>query len=335
MALSIGDAKYTPGAGGTDSGARTRDIEIRTYSYENGKGQEKVYQAKDCVELSMESYTIPAGCETYEKIKSQMRPIPCFSHNKMFYETAEVMKDYYNGKLQKDEVKEIFKEYCYHAVGKPSDTNNVYQQKKATQALAELYEFFGRANTRAANHLNSQEARELLEGSGVSASGYVYYNADYYWQCEEMQEMFREAADELANEYGAETVDYEYVEKNTKFALDGGITYNGVWNATAERNNYTGNMGSVGIVDKDAAPPEGFLYCRIFDNGKLEETREKLTRGIDELGKRRYTDTNVFKILSGIRSGSSPFQNESGFLKFFAVNSKYKRNYMEILRMKY
>ncbi len=335
MALSIGDTKYAAGADGTDCGVGTRDIEIRTYSYENGKGQEKVYQAKDCVELSMESYTIPVGCETYEKIKSQMKPIPCFSHNKMFYETAEVMKDYYDGKLQKDEVKEIFKEYCYHAVGKPSDTNTVYQQKRATQALAELYEFFSRANTRAANSLNSQEAKELLEGSGVSASGYVYYNADYYWQCEEMQEMFREVADELANEYGAEAVDYEYVEKNTKFVLDGGITYNGVWNATAEQNNYTGNMGSVGIVDKDAAPPKGFLYCRIFDNGKLEEAQERLTRGIDELGKRRYTDTNVFKILSGIRSGSSPFRNESGFLKYFAVNSKYKRNYMEILRMKY
>lgn len=332
MIASVSDTKYAAGNGTADSGKITRDIEIRTYSYENGKGQEKVYQAKDCVEISMESYTIPARCETYEKVKSQMRPIPCFSHNKMFYETAEVMKDYYGGKLQKDEVKEIFKEYCYHAIGKPSDTDNIYQQKRATQALSELYEFFSRANTRAANNLNSQEAKALLEENGVLASGYVYYNADYYWQCEEMQEMFREAADELAHEYGAETVDYKSVEKNTKFTLDGGITYNGVWNAIAAQNNYTGNMGSEGITDKDAAPPKGFLYCRIFDNGKLEETREKLIRGIEELGKKRYADTNIFKILSGIRRGSSPLQNESGFLKYFAVNAKYKRDYMEILR---
>ena len=94
------------------------------------------------MELSLESYTIPIGCETYEKIKSQMKSLPCFAHNKMFYETAEVMKDYYDGKLQKDEVKEIFKEYFYHAIGEPSDTDHVYQQKRATQALAELYEFF-------------------------------------------------------------------------------------------------------------------------------------------------------------------------------------------------
>lgn len=334
MTLFVSDTKYTAGADGTDCDKTTGDIEIRTYSYENGKGQEKVYQAKDCVELSLESYTIPIGCETYEKIKSQMKSLPCFAHNKMFYETAEVMKDYYDGKLQKDEVKEIFKEYFYHAIGEPSDTDHVYQQKRATQALAELYEFFSRANTRAANNLNAQEAKELLAGSGVSVSGYVYYNADYYWQCEEMQEMFREAADELASEYGAETVDYEYVEKNTKFVLDGGITYNGVWNATAEQNNYTGNMRGAGITDKEAAPPKGFMYCRIFDNGKLEEAQERLMQGIDELGKRRYGDSNSFKILSGIRNGSSPLQSKNGFLKYFAVDSRYKRNYMEILRMK-
>ena len=56
----------------------------------------------------------------------------------------------------------------YHAIGEPSDTDHVYQQKRATQALAELYEFFSRANTRAANNLNAQEAKELLAGSGVS-----------------------------------------------------------------------------------------------------------------------------------------------------------------------
>ena len=49
------------------------------------------------------------------------------------------------------------------------------------------------------------------------------------------------------------------MERNTKFVLDGGITYNGVWNATAEQNNYTGNMRGAGITDKEAAPPKGFL----------------------------------------------------------------------------
>ena len=34
------------------------DIVFRTYSYQNGKGQEKVYYAKDCVELSVDSYKI-------------------------------------------------------------------------------------------------------------------------------------------------------------------------------------------------------------------------------------------------------------------------------------
>lgn len=331
MIASITETKQGGVTEGAGYGKTTRDIEIKFYSYKNGKGQETVYSAKDCVELSLESYTVPVGCDTYEKLKNQMKPIPCFSHNKMFYETAEVMKDYYAGKLHKDEVKEIFKEYCYHAIGKPSDTNHTYQQRRAEQALSQLYEYFSRANTRAANNLNSNEARALLEGNGAAASGFVYYNADYYWQCEEMQEMFREASDELADEYGANPIDHEYVKQNTKFVLDGGITYNGVWNATAGQNHHEGNQSSVGITDKDAVPPKGFLYFRIFDNGRLGELRESLTEEIEKLGKEKHT--KALMILSGIGMGSSPLQKENGFLKYFAVNSKYKRNYMEFLRM--
>lgn len=330
MIVSVSDMRYDAGADGVGSGEAKRDIEIREYSYKDGKGQETVHYAKDCVEISLPCETIPVGCETYEKMKTQMKPIPCFSHNKMFYETADVMRDYYAGKLDRDEVKEIFKEYCYHAIGRPSDTNSVYQQRKAEQALSELYEYFSRANTRAANNLNTNEAGELLKDSQTSASDYVYYNADYYWQCEEMQELFRETADELADEYGAEHIDYAAVERNTKFTLDGGITYNGVWNATAAQNHHEGNQSSAKITDEDAVPPKGFLYCRIFDNGKLEELREKLIQAIEESGSKKHT--NALMILSGIGNGSSPLQDESGFLKYFAVNSKYKKNYMEILR---
>lgn len=330
MIASVSDMKYAAKTEGVGDGKTTRDIEIREYSYKNGKGEETVYCAKDCVEISLSSKTIPVGCETYEKIKSQMRTIPCFNHNKMFYETTDVMKDYYAGKLGRDEVKEIFKEYCYYAVGKPSDTNNVYQQRKAEQALAELYEYFSRANTRAADNLNTNEAGELLKNSQISGSGFIYYNADYYWQCEEMQEIFREAADELADEYGAEHVDYEYVECNTKFTLDGGITYNGVWNAAAVQNHHEGNRSTVRITDDNAVPPKGFLYCRIFDNGNLEELCKKLMQGIKELGEKKYP--KALTILSGAVNNNSPFENEGEFLKYFIINSNNKKNYIEILR---
>ena len=98
-----------------------RDILFRTYSYQNGKGQEKVYYRKDCVEISMDSYEISPDADNYEEIrnmlKSQSGSKIAFLGNEMFGETYEVMEDYYNGKLSRDEVKDIFREYFYHYMG--------------------------------------------------------------------------------------------------------------------------------------------------------------------------------------------------------------------------
>lgn len=86
-----------------------RDILFRTYSYQNGKGQEKVYYRKDCVEISMDSYEISPDADNYEEIrnmlKSQSGSKIAFLGNEMFEETYEVMEDYYSGKLSRDEVK--------------------------------------------------------------------------------------------------------------------------------------------------------------------------------------------------------------------------------------
>ena len=257
------------------------DILFRTYSYQNGKGQETVYYAKDCVEISLDSYKIPPTADNYEEIRNMLKAQSgsriASLENRMFYETYEIMQDYYDKKLSRDEVKDIFKEYFYHYVGtsakKAESAGNAESQgtKKAvlrtgdgtalaTRYLAGLYEHFSRANTRNACTRNQKEGKELMERNGMSSSGAVYYNADWYYACEEMQQLFRDTADELADEYGVEHVDYKYVEKNTKFTLDGGITYNGVWDARVwQMNSQSAVRG--GMIDENMAPPEGFVYC--------------------------------------------------------------------------
>lgn len=88
-----------------------------------------------------------------------------------------------------------------------------YKKQIVTGNLAGLYEHFSRANTRNACAANNREGRAPLENNGLSSSGAYYYNADWYWACEEMQELFRETADELADEFGAERVDFDFVKK--------------------------------------------------------------------------------------------------------------------------
>ncbi len=92
------------------------DILFKTYSYQNGKGQETVYYAKDCVELSLDSYKIPIGSDNYEDIKNMLT---ARSHGNiasmgsgMFHETSEVMQACMNflaGQIQGMHVRRIWR----------------------------------------------------------------------------------------------------------------------------------------------------------------------------------------------------------------------------------
>ncbi|MBD5458889.1 MAG: hypothetical protein HDR27_10020 [Lachnospiraceae bacterium] len=330
------------------------DTVIKRYAYKDGRGQETIYHLKDCLQLSVDSYTIPIGSDTYEEIKNQLKKqssgYMSFPGNQMFYESYEVMKDFYDGKLNRDEVKDIFKEYFYHSVGIVSgkgtlQVSEAYKKQTVTRNLAGLYEYFSRANTRNACAANNKEGKGLLESNGLSWSGSYYYNADWYWSCEEMQELFRETANELADEYEAEHVDFDYVEKNTKFTLDGGITYNGVWNSIkwqldADRN------ASGKYLDMDAVPPRGFLYCSCAvsnlaeDLSKAVTAADRIKEAIAEADKnKRYTgmrflialNSNADRTRSLLFDKKELHQKAMGFLSNFHIN--YRSSRMECLRI--
>lgn len=357
------------GIGNTSAAGRAyatdEDIVIKRYAYKDGKGQETICHLKDCLQLSVDSYTIPVGSDTYEEIKNQLKKqssgYMSFPGNQMFYESYEVMKDFYDGKLNRDEVKDIFKEYFYHSVGILSGqgtlkVSEAYKKQTVTRNLAGLYEHFSRANTRNACEANSREGKELLENNGLSWSGSYYYNADWYWVCEEMQELFRETANELADEYGVEHVDFDYVEKNTKFTLDGGITYNGVWNSVKWQHD-AGRNEPGEYIDMDAVPPRGFLYCSCDVSGMTDDSSnavsmtDKIKKAIGEVDKNKKYTSLLFLIAlnsnadrkrsllydkkddtlsdDGIKEGLH--QKAIDFLSNFHIN--YRSSRMEFLRM--
>lgn len=345
---------------------RQQEILFKTYSYQNSKGQETVYHRKDCVEISMDVCEIPVGTDNYEEVRKMLKaqnngkiaPL----ENRMFYETYEVMKDYYDGKLSRDEVKNIFKEYFYHYMGKEtklagteeaSDGQRAvmytnYETQLATRYLAGLYEHFSRANTRNACAQNNEEGKDLLESNGISVNGAYYYNADWYYACEEMQDLFRQTADELADEFNAEHVDFKYVEENTRFTLDGGITYNGVWDAVKWQINHAGPVTG-GFLDKNMAPPRGFIYCGSGygwnGKGNPEGVREAIKNKNKEYASRTLLlvetyfaqpggsllfDTKNYSSLSEWKE-EDPGQDAFSFLKNFGIRWNYKGNRWECM----
>ena len=338
------------GIGTTYQQYRQEDaILSKTYSYQNGKGQKKVYCAKDCLELSLESFTISPDADNYEDIKNMLKaqstskiaPMP----NQMFYETSEIMSDYYSGKLSRDEVKNIFKEYFYHACNVSANTGvtaapgySTYTKQFATRYLAGLYEYFSRANTRQANVQNRLEGQSLMESHGLKWEGTYYYNSDWYYACEEMQELFRETADELADELGAEHVDFEYVEKNTKFKIDGGITYNGVWDSVEWQMNYDRGIRGT-FLDNGMAPPKGFVYCATYWDGEMNLENGKdhsfllfllaAAKNADERESLLLDESKYFH--SGNWEQNDTYRNTMAFLKNFNINWSIRSNRLEFL----
>lgn len=340
------------------------DILFRTYAYQNGKGQEKVYYAKDCVELSLDSYTIPIGSDNYEDVKNMLtvrsRGNIASMGSGMFYETSEVMQDYYSGKLSSEDVKNIFKEYFYHAMGttleerKADETqetlqSNHYAKNFASSYLAGLYEHFSRANTRNACAQNMEEGKRLLESNGMKWKGSYYYNADWYYACEEMQELFRETADELADEYGAKHVDFKYVEKNTKYTLDGGISYHGVW-AFNEWQINPDRAVEDSFLDADMIPPKGFVY----GSSAYWDGKNSLDGIRDDVTERKAGSVSLMFLMAAVKNtdirtsllfeqknyhNSSDWKEDStykdamAFLKNFDINWAFRGNRMEFLCM--
>ena len=350
------------------------EVLFKTYSYQDGKGQEKVYYKKDCVEPSLESYTISPTADNYEEIKNMLKSQSggriLSPGNRFFSETYDIMRDYYDGKITCDEVKNIFKEYVYHAFGRPEGTQDTakvqesgetretagtnasmstYEKQKLTGWLSGLYEYFSRANTRNACTQNMQEGKALMEENGINWNGTYYYNSDWYYACEKMQKMFQETANELTEEYGAEPVDFAYVEKHTRFTLDGGIIFNGVWDSMEWQFNHDraimGSFKDVGMV-----PPKDFVYC-----SKVHWDGESSLAGFREYYENKNSDssfqmfllaavTNTWEEKSlllerdNYESSSKWEDNENyqkalAFVKNLNINWSVRTNRFEFLKM--
>ena len=348
---------------------KSDEVLFRTYSYQNGKGQEKVYYKKDCVELSMQSYTISATADNYEEVKSMLKAQSggkiISPGNRFFSETNDIMKDYYNGKISCEEVKSIFKEYVYYQFGRPegkSDTAeaqeaadtepamSIYEKQKLTGWLSGLYEYFSRANTRNACTKNMQEGKDLMKENGINWNGTYYYNSDWYYACEEMQKLFQETANELTAEYGAEQVDFAYVEQHTRFTLDGGITFNGVWDSMEWQINRDRAIGG-NFHDVNMAPPEDFVYCsnatwdgeagldgfKEYFAGKNAESPFKLfllaaVKNIDAKESLLLNHENY--MAASEWEDNDIYQSSMSFLKNFNITWNYGSNRFEFLSVK-
>lgn len=174
----------------------------------------------------------------------------------------KTLGDYYEGNLSDKELETAFIDYCERA--------GVCDKVR----LMDVYENFINESRYASNNVCIRKGDEITRKYGsVSDHDAVYYNADFYYAFERVKQIARNACDRITDVMEWGEVDFEKIEKNTRFNLDGGFDFNGkwAWNAWSLMNRCT-------MIDTGLVPPEGFeLY---YKERKYDGSEE----GIMELG---------------------------------------------------
>ena len=158
-------------------------------------------------------------------------------------EMREVMEGYYNGEISKDEIKGFFMEYCG------------IQYARDEEAVLNVYEAFLDANYSAAVKKCFAQGYDIAAKEGVSTDNMVYYDADYYYQSEEIHDLLKEAAAEYGAKYGREIDAAKRDDGFKRDYLTGAPNFNDKWNFMA-----TNMMSSGRLMDQNAVPPKDFSF---------------------------------------------------------------------------
>jgi len=221
------------------------------------RGNRKTFQCtEEMAKRTMDVFE-SSGCEkvTYPQYtKFAVINTPTSDFKK---EMREVMTGYYNGEINKDDIKGFFMEYC----------GTMYARDENT--ILNVYETFLDVNYAEAVNACFDKGKTLAAEEGTTTDGMVYYDAEYYYRSEEIHDLLKEAAKEYGGKFGVE-VDAAIRDGNFKGDyLTGEPNFNDKWNFMAA------NMYGAGrIMDMNAVPPKNFSF--FYHLGENMGTKDSL-----------------------------------------------------------
>ncbi len=209
---------------------------------------------------------------------------------------SDHMKDFYAGKASEKDLEKYFGIYCsymriyrmqqYQTSEKSEDDNK--------QIISDIYDIFAKENMRAARNANYFEGEKVNLSYGRGGDDWVYYNADYYYKCEETREKLRKIAENMASKWEVSSFDAQEAERNSKYTLDGGLDFNSGWNFC-----FRNQTGRSSLAKESVVPPEGFKM--FFKENAYPKEKGK---GIDSIGtleisagKNKYKREVIFRKL--------------------------------------
>ena len=255
------NGNYIVGASDKQNAEFRQKCENTRAMFDRDMIQEKL-RSRDSVEIKGLTQMTFAS-ETYQDIRKVTEmPKSVFGDAygyQMQKDIADCMRQYYAGKVSDEEVKSFFRECCssmrvYHS--QMRHTTGMDEEDN-TQIVSEIYEMFAKENQRAARNANHEEGLEINRqyGSDKRQDDWCYYNAEYYYQCENTHDLLRGAAADMATEWELPAIDTDEIEKNSKFTLDGGFDFNSGWNFI-----YRNQAGRGSMADETYVPPRDFKF---------------------------------------------------------------------------
>ncbi len=249
----------------TEKGINSQDDLIK-------RVQDTFTPTKDTFERMAEQAWSVCDCYTNYQITT---PMPKYLFGDSFgydmqKDIGKHMSDYYAGRMSNDELEQYFNACCtemrkYQAQCHRSSGNVDEDNRKI---ISQVYEIFAKENARAARRANYDEGAKINESYGYRNYDWVYYNAEYYYQCADVKESLGTMANEIAHKWNIGFIDTDEIEKNSDLTLDGGFDFNSGWNFT-----YRNQAGRASIADEAVEPPRDlkFFYKEDVDNvSKIE-----------------------------------------------------------------
>lgn len=205
---------------------------------------------RDSLELTLDYLENLIASGNYAFLVSCVRRTCNLAGSQLLAEAGNMMGEYYAGNMGDRMFAVLFLQFCYAQLGKGVE-------------LGELYECFARANARKSVQANQNEGRMQVEACGLAWAGTTYYNAAYYYMWENVQNLLLQLCAELADDCGMEQLNPAGIERESRFRLDGGLDFHGVFEWIQRQNNFPSEQ--YGLKDKTKRPPDKLIY--LYRNG--------------------------------------------------------------------
>jgi len=239
----------------------TSDINSKSCNY-----VEKIEIAKDTFKVPKDTFermteTLEVDCGGYSKYPiSTGMPKSIFGDSfgyEMQKNIAQYMKEFYSGNVNNQDMGKYFEECCtYMRIYRTQQGQTSGKiEKDNAQIISETYEIFAKENQRAARQANDMEGETINKnyGNDCRKDDWVYYNSDYYYQCEDVKSTLRGFVSDLSKKWEVNPINVEDIEKNSKYTLDGGFDFNSGWNFI-----YRNQVGRSSLADESIKPPKNF-----------------------------------------------------------------------------